>query len=98
MGSPRLWLVLLPEARGMGAAVLKPRSLLNRLPRVSSGDAFKALGTPQPVAGKHAHAPRAPPRETKDETKADKVERLTDNRRGLSVAIYNRDWEMVNQM
>lgn len=30
--------------------------------------------------------------------RTDKVERLTDNRRGLSVVIYNRDCKMVNQI
>lgn len=40
---------------------------------------------------------KCPKQETKNKTKStEKVERLQDNRRGLSVVIYNRDCKMVN--
>lgn len=70
-------------------------------------DTFKELQTPQRVAprwkedeaeaGKRAQAPRTPGAGDRGQNRStEKVERLTDNQRGLSVVIYNRDCKMVN--
>ncbi|KAL4679250.1 hypothetical protein H8959_008900, partial [Pygathrix nigripes] len=103
-----LELVLLLEEKGNKAAFLKlQHSQDHLLPRVLSNDTFQELQTPQCVIPRWSRikqkpenvleSHKCPKQETKNKTKStEKVERLQDNRRGLSVVIYNRDCKMVN--
>lgn len=70
-------------------------------------DPFEELQTPQPVvprqtqdraeAREPAQVPGTPPAgDQRQNESTEKVERLKDNQRGLSVVIYNRDCKMVN--
>lgn len=75
-----------------------------------SNDPFEELQTPQPLVPRHlqdwaeareraqvAQVPRTPPAgDQRQNRSTEKVERLKDNQRGLSVVIYNRDCKMVN--
>ena len=47
-------------------------------------------------AGKCTQVPRTPQAGDQGRNESTEVERLRDNRRGLSVVIYNRDCKMVN--
>lgn len=56
-------------------------------------DGSKKKQKPEQGAGVSKH----PAQETENKTdRTEKVERLRDNQRGLSVVIYNRDCKMVN--
>lgn len=63
-----------------------------QVPPCAVPDGRRMEQKPENVLESHEH----PTRETKDNKGTERVERLKDNRRGLSVVIYNRDCKMVN--
>lgn len=102
--------ILCSGRKGRGGSFPKAAALLGHcLTCVLSRDTCEMLQTPQHVdpddGSRMEQEPEAGPRPTntpagdqRQNRSTEKVERLRDNQRGLSVVIYNRDCKMVNQI